>query len=81
MHIWLKRKSTDDMIELSPTKSQGRNTFITELSIKLSVTKNLQVVDTVNTGEALVTEYKRDNLNTSYGGNAIDIDIDIYMSL
>ena len=39
------------------------------------------MVDPVNTDEALVTEYRRDNLNTSYGGNAIDIDIDVYMSL
>jgi hypothetical protein len=33
-------KLTDDMTELSPTKSQARKTSITELSIKLSVTKN-----------------------------------------
>ena len=32
-------QSTDDMTELSTTKSQERNTSITELSIKLSVTK------------------------------------------
>jgi len=31
------------------------------------------VVDPVNTNEALVTEYRRDNLNICYGGNAIDI--------
>jgi hypothetical protein len=31
------------------------------------------VVDPINTNEALVTEYRRDNLNICYGGNAIDI--------
>jgi hypothetical protein len=31
------------------------------------------VVDCVNTDEAVVTEYREDNLNTSCGGNAIDI--------
>jgi len=29
------------------------------------------VVEPVNTDEALVTDYRRDNLNISYGGNAI----------
>jgi len=42
-------QSTDDMIELSPTKSQGRNTSITELSIKLSVTKNYNMFANKNT--------------------------------
>ena len=32
----------------------------------------LCMVDPVNTDEALVTEYRRDNLDTSHGGNAID---------
>jgi hypothetical protein len=32
-------------------------------------------VDPVNTDEALVTEYRRDKLNTSCGGNAIDIHV------
>jgi len=36
-------QSAADMIELSPTKLQGRNTSITELSIKLSVTKNYKM--------------------------------------
>jgi hypothetical protein len=31
------------------------------------------VVDPVKTNGALVTEYRRDNLNICYGGNAIDI--------
>jgi len=42
-------QSTDDLIELSPTKSQGRNTSITELSIKLSVTKNYKMFANKNT--------------------------------
>jgi hypothetical protein len=33
------------------------------------------VVDTVNTDEALVTEYRQDNLNISCGGNVIDIHV------
>jgi hypothetical protein len=32
-------------------------------------------MDHVNIDEALVTEHRRDNLNTSCGGNAIDIHV------
>jgi hypothetical protein len=32
-------------------------------------------MDPVNTDEALVTQYRRDNLNISCGGNAIDIHV------
>ena len=39
------------------------------------------MVDPVNTDEALVTEYRRDNLNISCGGNAIDIYVSISGSL
>jgi hypothetical protein len=39
------------------------------------------VVDPVNTDEALVTEYRWDNLNTSCGGNAIGINVFISGSL
>jgi len=42
-------QSTADMIELSPTKSQGQNTSITELSIKLSVIKNYKMFANKNT--------------------------------
>jgi hypothetical protein len=42
-------QSTDDMIELSPTKIQGRNTSIAKLSIKLSVTKNYKMFANKNT--------------------------------
>jgi len=42
-------QSTDHMIQLSLTKSQGRNTSITELSIKLSVTKNYKIFANKNT--------------------------------
>jgi hypothetical protein len=33
------------------------------------------VVDPVNTNEALVTEYRQDNLIISCGGNTIDIHV------
>jgi hypothetical protein len=33
------------------------------------------VADPVNTDEALVTEYRQDNLTNCCGGNAIDIQI------
>jgi hypothetical protein len=39
------------------------------------------VVDPVNTNEALVAEYKWDNLKTNYGGNVIDIYVFIIGSL
>jgi hypothetical protein len=35
------------------------------------------VVDPVNTDEALVSEYRQDNLNISCGGNAMDIYVSI----
>jgi len=36
---------------------------------------HLRVADSVNTDEALVTEYRRDNLTNCCGGNAIDIQV------
>ena len=42
---------------------------------------HLLVVEPVNTCEALVTEYRRDNLNIGCGGNAIDIYVSISGSL
>ena len=42
-------QSTADIIELPPTKSQGRNTSITELSTKLSVTKSYKMFANKNT--------------------------------
>jgi hypothetical protein len=39
------------------------------------------VVDSVNTDEVLVTEYRPDNLNISSGGNAIDLYVSISGSL
>jgi isocitrate dehydrogenase kinase/phosphatase len=39
------------------------------------------MVDPVNADEALVTKYRRDNLNISCGGNAIDIHVFISGSL
>jgi len=34
-----------------------------------------RLADPVNTDEALVTEYRRDNLTNCCGGNAIDIQV------
>jgi hypothetical protein len=42
-------QSTDDMTELSPTKSQGRNTSTTELSTKFNVTKTYKMFANKNT--------------------------------